>query len=117
MTKTEVCVLIDGLWVSKAHRDGLKYKIKTRTFTPSDLDEWGGRFKRALDKQQELVMAHASGAADAQEVQELSLDYSGIELKKKKRMAAGRLLRQVIKEQAGLTIPADLSRSAVEQYV
>ena len=117
MTKAECLALVDGLWVSRAHRDVLKHKITTCTFTPADLEERAERFKQGLDRQQDLVNRHARGAADAQEVQDLSQDYSGIELRKKRRIAAGKLLRAVIKDEAGLTVPADLSRDAVEAYI
>lgn len=117
ITKADLYALIDDLWISPAHRDGLKYKIKTKRFTSADIEKWGDRFERAIEKQQELVVLHGKAAADDPEVKNLDMNYTGVELKKKRRIAAGRILRATIKERAGLTIPADLSRSAVERYL
>ena len=117
MTKAEVCSLIDGLWVSKAHRHQLKYKIQTRMYAPEELNQWGTRFTKAVDLQHDMVKRHAPSAAQAPDVADLSQEYSGSELNKRRRMLAGKLLRQAIRKEAGLSVPADLSRQAVEKYL
>ena len=111
MSKQDVCALIDSLWLSKPHRDGLRYKLQTRKFTAEELAAWGQQLTMAVDMQQDLVHEHAPSAVAAPEVEQLRGE------PKKRRMLAGALLRQHIKDQSGLTVPADLSRQAVESYL
>ncbi len=117
MTKQQVCQLVDGLWVSKAQRHALKYKIQMRTFTLPELAQWGQRFQKAVDMQQELVIQHAKGAVQCPEVEELRNDFKGSALRRKRRTEAGKQLRRVVREQHGLSVPADLSRDAVDRYL
>ena len=117
VTKEQVCDCIDDLWVSTAQRLGLKYKIRTRSFTPAELEDWAGQFKRAADMQQLLVQQHAPGAAGAPVVTALKNEFAGTELRRKRRRLAGQLLRQTIRLESGLSVPTDLSRQAVEAYL
>lgn len=117
MTKTQVCGYIDDLWVSKRQRHRLKYKIQTRAFTTAELEAWASQFKRAVDMQQLLVQRHAPEAAAAPPVTALENEFVGIELKRKRRLLAGQLLRDTIRLESGLSVPADLSRQAVEAYL
>lgn len=117
MTKQQVCDHIDDLWVSKAQRHGLKYKIQTRTFSTEELEAWASQFKRAVDMQQQLVQRHARDAAAAPPVTALENEFVGTELKRKRRLLAGQLLRETIRLESGLNVPADLSRQAVEAYL
>ena len=117
MTKQDVCEIIDQLWVTKAHRDNLKYKIRARVYTPDDLIEWGGHFQRALDMQDELVKIHAPGAATAPALERLRDEFSGGVLLRKRRFLAAKILRDTILEEQGLRVPADLSRDAVDPHL
>ena len=117
MTKGAVCQLIDNLWVTKTQREGLKYKIQTRMFTGPELMEWGARFHTAVNMQEELMQTHAQEAAKAPQVEALRHDYSGPELRKRRRTLAGRLLRDAIRSQDGVQVPPELSRQAVEKYL
>lgn len=117
MTKQEVCMSIDSLWVSRTQRHQLKYRINTRTFTQDELDSWGEQFKRAGEMQQKLLATHAFEASHSPAVYALEKEYNGMELAKKKRVLAGKLLRQHVRKESGLAVPADLSRHAVETHL
>ena len=91
--------------------------MRTKAWTQRELKDWGARFSKARSDQKKLVATHAPLAASAPEVTALELDFDGIELRKKRLMKAGQLLRKTIKQAAGLTVPAEQSRQAIEEYL
>ena len=117
MKKSDVCQLIDQLWVSSAQREALKWRIRTRAYLDDELEECARRYENAIAQQAELVTIHAPSAVAAPSVQALRHDYDGQMLRRKQRVAAGKLLRETIKDEQGLDVPPDLSREAVDPHL
>ena len=113
--KADVADAVHGLWISKSQRKAILYKLTTRLYSDETLRDWYEKFSKALDLQKELLERHAMAAVHSEEVVRLADHLHGEGLRKQRRVVAAKILRTLIKDEAKLKVPADLSREAVEK--